>query len=47
MAPDSGLGHIGLRDRIESLGGSFQVYCHPEGTRIEMSLLMTAWKDDG
>jgi signal transduction histidine kinase len=37
----SGLGLIGLRERVESLGGTFKVQREPErGARIEMSVLI-------
>jgi signal transduction histidine kinase len=38
----SGLGLIGLRERVESLGGTFKVQRESErGARIEMSVIIT------
>lgn len=40
--PDSGLGLVGVRERVESLGGAFRVGKVPGGgTRIEMKLAMS------
>ena len=39
--PDHGLGLIGLRERVESLGGTFHVERRPMGgTRVEMKLVI-------
>lgn len=46
--PDSGLGLVGLRERVESLGGTFSVCNVPSGgTRIEMKLAMPGGGRDG
>ncbi|WP_157813770.1 sensor histidine kinase [Sinorhizobium meliloti] len=46
--PDSGLGLPGLRERVESLGGTFRLGAVPGGgTRIEMRLTMTGGGQDG
>jgi signal transduction histidine kinase len=38
--PDSGLGLVGLRDRVESLGGTIRITQRPNGgTRVEMSVV--------
>jgi signal transduction histidine kinase len=37
-----GLGLAGLRERIESLGGSFRIETSASGTRLEMALKLTA-----
>jgi signal transduction histidine kinase len=40
--PESGLGLLGLRDRVESLGGVFRVNrCSGSGTKIEMSVVIS------
>jgi signal transduction histidine kinase len=40
-SPDSGLGLVGLRDRVESLGGTFHLSGLPGGgTAVEMSLVI-------
>ena len=45
---DSGLGLIGLRERVESLGGTFSMgKVHGRGTRIEMKLTMPEGGQDG
>jgi len=46
--PGSGLGLAGLRERVESLGGAFEIRKVPNGgTRIEMTLKVTAGGRDG
>jgi signal transduction histidine kinase len=46
--PDSGMGHIGLRERVESLGGTFCMAKMPGGgTRIEMKLAISGGGQDG
>jgi signal transduction histidine kinase len=46
--PDSGLGLVGLRERAESLGGTFRVGKVPDGgTRIEMKLAVPGGSQDG
>jgi signal transduction histidine kinase len=46
--PDSGLGLIGLRERVESLGGIFRVGHLPGGgTRVEMSVVVAEGNQDG
>lgn len=41
----SGLGLPGLRERIESIGGSFEVESRPRaGTRLSMTLPMESWQ---
>ena len=46
--PDCGLGLVGLRERVESLGGTFRIGKTPAGgTRIEMTLVMTGGGEDG
>jgi len=48
IGPDSGLGLIGLRERVESLGGTFRINKVPGGgTRIEMKLAMPGGGQDG
>jgi signal transduction histidine kinase len=48
FGPDSGLGLVGLRERVESLGGTFRVGKVPDGgTRIEMKLAMSGGVQDG
>lgn len=43
----SGLGLIGLRERVESLGGTFKVLREPQrGTRIEMNVSITGTAQD-
>ena len=38
---DSGLGLVGLRDRVESLGGIFRINHRTDGgTRVEMSVVV-------
>lgn len=47
-APGSGLGLVGLRERVESLGGTFRMSKVPkQGTRIAMTLTMTGGGRDG
>mgnify|MGYP001183714654 CR=1 FL=1 len=42
VEPEIGLGLTGLRERVESLGGTFRMLRNEEeGTRLEMSLLVT------
>jgi signal transduction histidine kinase len=39
--PDSGLGLVGLRDRVESLGGTIRISRRPNGgTKVEMSVVL-------
>ena len=46
--PDSGLGLVGLRERAESLGGTFRIGKAPGGgTRIEMTLALAGGGQDG
>jgi signal transduction histidine kinase len=46
--PNSGLGLVGLRERVESLGGTFSVSGVPSGgTRIEMKLAVSGGGQDG
>ncbi len=46
--PDSGLGLVGLRERVESLGGTFRMGKVPEGgTRIEMIMNVQGGGQDG
>lgn len=46
--PDSGLGLVGLRERVESLGGTFRMGKVPDGgARIEMKLAMPGRRQDG
>ena len=47
-SPDSGLGLVGLRDRVESLGGIFRI-SHPTdgGTRVEMSVVVADEEQNG
>ena len=40
--PDAGLGLTGLRERVESLGGTFRIQSAGNGTKIEMNLAVTA-----
>jgi signal transduction histidine kinase len=40
-AGGDGLGLAGLRERVESLGGTFRVESSPSGTRLTMSLTLT------
>ena len=41
IRPDSGLGLVGLRDRVESLGGAIRISQRPNGgTRVEMSVAL-------
>src|SRR5215207_1544980 len=45
---DSGLGLIGLKERVESLGGVFRVGHLPSGgTRVEMSVVVAEGSQDG
>jgi signal transduction histidine kinase len=46
-APDSGLGLIGMRERVESLGGVFRVsQLESGGTRVEMSVVLAEESQD-
>jgi len=46
--PDSGLGLVGLRDRVESLGGIFRVtHLTDGGTTVEMSVVIADEEQDG
>jgi signal transduction histidine kinase len=46
--PDSGLGLVGLRERVKSLGGTFRISKIPSGgTRIEMNLAISGGDQDG
>jgi signal transduction histidine kinase len=48
VGPGSGLGLVGLRERVESLGGTFHVGKVPHGgTRIEMRLAMSGGGQNG
>jgi signal transduction histidine kinase len=46
--PDSGLGLVGMRERVESLGGVFRVSHLPNGgSRFEMSVVISEEPQDG
>lgn len=43
--PDGSLGLLGLRERVESLGGTFSVRHGPQGTVIEMSAILNGGEE--
>lgn len=43
--PGEGLGLLGLRERVESLGGSFAVASSPQGTRLTMDIRLNRRAD--
>ncbi len=45
-SPGAGLGLIGLRERAESLGGSFNIEAGPSGSMIEIRLPITIGEQD-
>ncbi len=45
--PPGSLGLAGLRERVESLGGSFAVRSSNEGTKVSMSLSVLEWAEAG
>jgi signal transduction histidine kinase len=46
LAPGAGLGLIGLRERAESLGGSFHIATNRSGSTIEIHLPIIMGEQD-